>query len=73
MGARSAAQLSDTLGAATLDVPAEVFAHLDQVSRPVLGFPHDFLRKGWDRWFHDAPTRLKPRVRPLGRRMLGLT
>ncbi len=72
VGARSAAQLADTLGAATLDVPAEVFARLDEVSQPSLGFPHDFLRKGWDRWFHDGPTRLDPRVRPQGRKALGL-
>jgi aryl-alcohol dehydrogenase-like predicted oxidoreductase len=72
VGARSAAQLADTLKAVDLAIPDEIMARLDRATAIPLGFPHDFLREGWPRWFGDAPTRLDPRLRPFGRAVLGL-
>tara|TARA_B100001750_G_scaffold234173_1_gene235192 strand:- start:3000 stop:3821 length:822 start_codon:yes stop_codon:yes gene_type:complete len=44
VGARKVAQIEDTLGAAKVDLSEAHLAKLDEVSRPSLGFPHDFLR-----------------------------
>jgi aryl-alcohol dehydrogenase-like predicted oxidoreductase len=43
VGARTEAQLRDTLGGTDLEVPAEPMARLDEASQVSLGFPHDFL------------------------------
>ena len=43
VGARKVSQINDTLGAATLELSPAQLATLDEVSRPTLGFPHDFL------------------------------
>ncbi len=44
VGARKVAQIEDTLGAAKVELSEAHLAKLDEVSRPSLGFPHDFLR-----------------------------
>jgi aryl-alcohol dehydrogenase-like predicted oxidoreductase len=47
IGARKLHQLEDNLGAAELNIPAEVMERLDAASAIDLGFPHDFvLRPG---------------------------
>jgi aryl-alcohol dehydrogenase-like predicted oxidoreductase len=43
IGARTIAQLDDNLEALDLVLPAAAVAKLDTVSRPKLGFPHEFL------------------------------
>jgi aryl-alcohol dehydrogenase-like predicted oxidoreductase len=43
VGARKVSQIQDTLGAAAVTLEAEHLARLDALSRPELGFPHDFL------------------------------
>jgi aryl-alcohol dehydrogenase-like predicted oxidoreductase len=43
IGARTAAQLVENLAALTIDIPLEHRQRLDEISRPALGFPHDFL------------------------------
>lgn len=45
LGARTAAQLQANLGALDVQLSADQLAHLDEVSRIPLGFPHDFLRE----------------------------
>jgi aryl-alcohol dehydrogenase-like predicted oxidoreductase len=45
VGATKAAQLEDCLGAASLELTDEIMAHLNELSRIELGFPHDFLRQ----------------------------
>ena len=44
LGARTAAQLDDALGAASLTLPPDALATLDDASAIELGFPHQFLR-----------------------------
>jgi uncharacterized glyoxalase superfamily protein PhnB len=44
IGARSADQLLDNLGAAALDLPADALAQLDAATRIDLGFPATFIR-----------------------------
>jgi len=44
IGVRSVEQLEDSLGAASLDVPAAVLQVLDEASEPRLGHPHDIER-----------------------------
>jgi len=44
IGARSVAQIDDNLGALGVSLPAEAIAALDEVSKPKLGFPADFVR-----------------------------
>jgi aryl-alcohol dehydrogenase-like predicted oxidoreductase len=44
LGASSAAQLRDNLGAATVQLGDDHMAALDDATRPELGYPHDFLR-----------------------------
>ena len=44
LGARTAAQLEDALGAVDVVLPAEALARLDEATRVDLGFPHEFLR-----------------------------
>ncbi|HEU4428517.1 MAG TPA: aldo/keto reductase [Myxococcota bacterium] len=43
VGARTKAQLDDNLGCLEFELPAEAKAHLDDVSKIELGFPHEFL------------------------------
>jgi len=43
VGARTAGQLRETLGAVDLELPLEALRRLSDVSRIPLGFPHDFL------------------------------
>lgn len=45
VGARTASQVEDSLGAAGLSLPVEVASRLDAVSKVDLGFPHDFLAR----------------------------
>lgn len=45
VGARTAAQLEDSLGAIDTALTEEMLARLDAVSRIDLGFPHDFLAR----------------------------
>jgi aryl-alcohol dehydrogenase-like predicted oxidoreductase len=44
IGARTAAQLDESLGALDAVIPADALRELDEVSAIELGFPHDFLR-----------------------------
>ncbi len=44
VGARTAAQLDDSLRAAALTLPPEALARLDAASAIELGFPHEFLK-----------------------------
>ena len=46
VGARSAKQLTDSMGTLDVTLPADALARLDAASAIELGFPHDFLR--WD-------------------------
>lgn len=43
VGARTVAQLEDSLGAPAVTLPPETLETLDEATRPELGFPHDFL------------------------------
>jgi aryl-alcohol dehydrogenase-like predicted oxidoreductase len=45
VGARTAAQLEDSLGATETVLTPEMLARLDAVSKIELGFPHDFLTR----------------------------
>ena len=45
VGARTAAQLEDSLGAVDTMLTPEMLARLDAVSKIELGFPHDFLAR----------------------------
>jgi aryl-alcohol dehydrogenase-like predicted oxidoreductase len=72
IGARTRAHLEDNLGACNLHVPDDTMTRLDKASAIALGFPMDFLPKGWPHWFGDGPRRLDPRCRPAGREVLGL-
>lgn len=45
VGATKPAQLEDCLGAVNVELTDEILAHLHEVSRIELGFPHDFLRQ----------------------------
>lgn len=45
IGARTAAQLEDSLGARDLVLSPEVVSRLDAISHVDLGFPHDFLER----------------------------
>jgi diketogulonate reductase-like aldo/keto reductase len=44
IGTRSAAQLEDNLGALDLKLPGEAVTALNEVSKPSLNFPADFVR-----------------------------
>lgn len=50
LGARSLTQLQANLAAASLDLPAELRARLDAVSRPNFGDPYDFIEQVDGRW-----------------------
>ncbi len=63
LGARTAEQLGQTLEAVELTIPDEVLARLEEASAIPLGFPHQFLRENWDRWFAKVHADLDPRVR----------
>ena len=43
IGSSKPEQLADSLGAADLELPADVLARLDEVSAVALGYPHEFL------------------------------
>ncbi len=43
VGARTAPQLADSLGATDLQLTAEMLARLDAISKIDMGFPHEFL------------------------------
>ena len=43
VGARKPEQITDSLGSTDVELSAEQLERLDAVSRPELGFPHDFL------------------------------
>ena len=45
VGARTAAQLEDSLGAVDVVLTPEMLARLDAISKIELGFPHDFLAR----------------------------
>ena len=45
VGARTAAQLEDSMGAIDIAFTPEMLARLDAVSKVDLGFPHDFLAR----------------------------
>jgi aryl-alcohol dehydrogenase-like predicted oxidoreductase len=45
VGARTAEQLTDSLGAVSVSLTGQQLERLDSVSRVDLGFPHDFLSK----------------------------
>ena len=45
VGARTAAQLEDSMGAVDIVLTPEMLARLDAVSKVDLGFPHDFLAR----------------------------
>lgn len=49
VGARTAEQLDDALGAAELSLPADALATLDAASAVELGFPHQFLQQPYVR------------------------
>lgn len=49
-GARSPEQLSDNLKAAALDLPHEHIRRLDEVSRPRLDYPYNFMENIQKRW-----------------------
>jgi aryl-alcohol dehydrogenase-like predicted oxidoreductase len=72
VGARTTEQLEDSLKAAELQIPAEIAARLDEVSAIRLGLPHDFLRGSWPRWFGPLHEDLDPRIRTVGRKLLGM-
>jgi aryl-alcohol dehydrogenase-like predicted oxidoreductase len=72
IGARTLAHVVDDLGAVDVRIPEEVSARLDEVGAVELGFPGDFYRQGRTGWFGPHLDRLDPRVRPQGRRVLGL-
>ena len=72
IGARSVRHLKDNLGAVDVALSDTAFEHLDEVSQPSLGFPHDFIRSGWRDWFGSTPERLDPRIRGAGANALGL-
>jgi len=44
IGPKSVAQLEDNFAALDVVLPSETVARIDQVSRPRLGYPHDFMR-----------------------------
>lgn len=56
LGARTLAQLEDTLAAAELVLPAEHLARLDAVSRPEPVFPHSFLGEDFVQAFMSGGT-----------------
>jgi aryl-alcohol dehydrogenase-like predicted oxidoreductase len=72
VGARTAAHVADNLKAVELVLPEDVIRHVDEASAIDLGFPSNFYPTGWPAWFGDWPNRLDPRLRPNGRRALGL-
>ncbi len=49
-GARTIEQLEDNVKAASLALPPEAVARLDEVSAPTLGYPYDFMKRIQGRW-----------------------
>jgi len=49
-GARSVEQLDDNLGAATLRIPPEWMARLDEAAAFELGYPYEFIQRIQKRW-----------------------
>ena len=66
VGARKPEQIADSLGSADVELSPEQLQRLDAVSRPELGFPHDFLAsKGvQDMVKSESRVRLVERPRP---------
>lgn len=66
VGARKPEQIADSLGSASVQLSPEQLERLDAVSRPELGFPHDFLAsKGvQDLVKSESRVRLVERPRP---------
>jgi aryl-alcohol dehydrogenase-like predicted oxidoreductase len=60
LGARTLAQLEDTLGALSLDLAPEHLERLDMISKIELGFPHDFLRAEYVQKFMRGDTVILP-------------
>ena len=58
IGARTMAQLEDTLKAVDLTLTTEQLARLDSVSKIELGFPHEFLRGDMVRKFVSGDTHI---------------
>lgn len=56
IGARTVAQLEDTLGAVNITLADAHLARLDEASKIELGFPHDFLRQDYVRQFTTGGT-----------------
>ncbi|OQY71461.1 MAG: hypothetical protein B6D45_10060 [Ignavibacteriales bacterium UTCHB3] len=44
VGARSVAQITDSLGCLDFEIPAEKLAELEEFTKIELGFPHDMLQ-----------------------------
>lgn len=44
IGPKSVKQLNDNLAALDLSLPEETVKRIDEISQPVVGYPHDFLR-----------------------------
>jgi aryl-alcohol dehydrogenase-like predicted oxidoreductase len=72
IGARTLEHLQDNLGAVGLRVPDDALARLDAASAIELGFPTEFYRTGREQYLGVHMDHLDPRVRPLGRRVVGL-
>ena len=49
LGATKLAQLKDNLGALDFEIPAELRARLDSVSKPVAPFPYSLFRRSRSR------------------------
>jgi len=45
VGARKASQMKESLGCLDVVIPANLMKRLDEVGKPDLGFPHDFLAR----------------------------
>ncbi len=61
IGARTADQLTDNLGALDVEFSAEQLAHLDRAGAVELGFPHDFLALPLTRQVMFGDTTVLPR------------
>ncbi|WP_280266871.1 aldo/keto reductase [Nocardia wallacei] len=61
IGARTAAQLEDNLGALEVEFDAEHLARLEAASAITLGFPHDFLELEMTRNVTGGGLRIEPR------------
>lgn len=67
VGARKPQQIIDSLGGAELELNAEQLGRLDELSRPSLGFPHDFLNSSGVQDVVKSELRARLVQRPLAR------